>query len=522
MGYKEFSRVEIIEIIRRWQAGASVRGLARASGLSRNTIKKYIGSAQNCGLTSSGPPPDDSQIIELVKMNTAGRHVAASCPTEGILEPWVDQVRRWLQDDRLLLTRVQELLGQKGCPVPYTSLRRFVARHGWGKSNQTTVRMADTMPGEVAEMDFGRLGLIWDPESNRKRMAWALIIVLSYSRHSFVWPMFQQQLSDVVEGLEACWAFFNGLPRFLVIDNFPAAVAGPDALDPKLTRGFLEYAQYRGFFADPARVRHPQDKPKVENGVRYVRERFFKGGDFRNLADLRSQAREWCLKTAGQRVHGTTQRLPLVVFQEEERAKLATWDGEPYDLPDWKTVIVHPDHHIAYKYSLYSAPSASCPPGTKLEVRGDNKTVRLYRRGVLVKIHPRQPRGDRATDPDDYPAELTAYTMRSPNHLRRQLADLGNGVGEFADRLLGGPTPWSKLRQAQKMLRMGERYTPVRLDAACRRALSVDLIDVRRLERILMEALENETETTVMASPPPPGRFARPGNVFAVCAGGNS
>jgi hypothetical protein len=521
MAYKEFSRVEIIEIVRRWQAGASVRGLARVSGLSRNTIKKYILAAESCGLTSGGPPPSDFQLMKLVQLNTAGRH-AATGPTEEILGPWVDQVRRWLQEDRLLLTRVQELLNQKGCHVAYTSLRRFVARHGWGKSNQTTVRMADTMPGEVAEMDFGRLGLIWDPQSNRKRLAWALIIVLAYSRHSFVWPMFQQQLGDVIEGLEACWSFFSGIPRYLVIDNFPAAVAGPDALDPKLTRGFLEYAQHRGFFADPARVRHPQDKPKVENGVRYVRERFFKGGEFRSLSDLRSQAKQWCLKTAGQRVHGTTQHLPLVVFHEEERAKLLSWDGEPYDLPDWRTVTVHPDHHIAYRYSLYSAPSISCPPGIKLEVRGDSKTVRLYHRGILVKIHPRQPRGDRSTDPDDYPANLTAYTMRSPNHLRRQLAELGEDVGAFADRLLSGSMPWSKLRQAQKMLRMGERYTPARLDAACRRALSVDLIDVRRLERILIEALEAESMLPEMAAAPPPGRFARPGKAFAVCTGGNS
>ena len=108
-------------------------------------------------------------------------------------------------------------------------------------------------------------------------------------------------------------------------------------------------------------------------------------------ADLRIQARHWCLETAGQRVHGTTRRLPLLVFQEEEQAKLLPWDGEPYDVPDWREVTVHPDHHIAYRYALYSAPSGSCPSGTKLEVRGDTKLVRLYKRGVLVKVHPRQP-----------------------------------------------------------------------------------------------------------------------------------
>ncbi len=135
------------------------------------------------------------------------------------------------------------------------------------------MRMADTGPGEVAEVDFGRLGMITDPETGRRRVVWALIVVLSYSRHCFVWPTHSQQLEDVISGLEAAWAFFGGVPRYLGIDNFPAAVAGPDPLHPRLTRGFLEYSQHRGFVADPARTRHPGDKPKVERSVPYVRER---------------------------------------------------------------------------------------------------------------------------------------------------------------------------------------------------------------------------------------------------------
>ncbi len=82
----------------------------------------------------------------------------------------------------------------------------------------------------------------------------------------------------MIAGLEAAWAFFGGVPRYLVIDNFPAAVAGADPLHPRLTRVFLEYSQHRSFVADPARARHPKDELKVERSVSYVRERPFKGG----------------------------------------------------------------------------------------------------------------------------------------------------------------------------------------------------------------------------------------------------
>ena len=63
-------------------------------------------------------------------------------------------------------------------------------------------------------------------------------------------------------------------------------------------------------------------------------------------------------------------------------------------------------------------------------------------------------------------------------------------MAEFAERLFEGPLPWSRIRQGHKLIRLGQRYTPQRLDAACRKALKVDLIDVRRVERILLQALE--------------------------------
>lgn len=97
---------------------------------------------------------------------------------------------------------------------------------------------------------------------------------------------------------------------------------------------------------------------------------------------------------------------------------------------------VHQDHHICYRYALYSAPYSTCPRLTKLEVRGDSKLVKLYKRGELVKVHPRYSRGGRSTDPEDYPKELSAYTLRSPNYLRQQCRKLGESVGDFADKLL--------------------------------------------------------------------------------------
>ncbi len=147
-----------------------------------------------------------------------------------------------------------------------------------------------------------------------------------------------------------------------------------------------------------------------------------------------------------------------------------------------------------------------------MEVRLDSKLVRVYHREQLIKTHVRQPVGGRATDPNDYPAAVSAYTTRAPDQIKRDAARLGPAVAEFAERLFDNKVPWARIRQGHKLLRLGERYPAQRLDAACQRALAVDLIDVRRVERILVQALEEES-TPQLPLPMPPGRFARPGDV---------
>lgn len=518
MGYRELSRMEMYDVVRRWQAGQTQRQIARSTGLARATLSKYLRAAVALGLSAQGPPPTEEQLVQLVR---AGRAATAprtwTTPQADQLAPDRDRIARWLSEEHLQLTRVHELLGR---PVSYSTLERTVWR--WGlrarRTDRATVRLAPTAPGEVAAMDFEKLGVLLDPDDGRRHVIWGLSVVLLYSRHSFLWLLEHQTLEATLGGLEHAWRFFGGVPQRLILDNFSAAIAGPDRYEPRPTRSFLDDSQARGFLIDPARVRHPKDKPHVERGVQYARERFWKGGTFHDLADARQQAEAWCREVAGQRVHGTTRRVPLVVFEEEERAHLLPYDGVPYDVPVWREVTVHPDHHVSLLYALYSLPSTTCPPGTKLEARVDRDLVRLYHRGALVKTHPRQPKGGRSTDPADYPQELTAYALRAPEQIVRRAEALGPGMGHFAARLLAGPLPWAKLRQGQKLLRLAEKYTPVRLDAACERALAFDLVDVRRLERIVLLALEHEADPAPpldgrLVSLPVP-RYARTGAAF--------
>lgn len=114
------------------------------------------------------------------------------------------------------------------------------------------------------ELDFGRLGRIYDSVAGREMTVRAMQAVCSYSRHMFVWTLYRQTIEGVVHGLERTWEFFGGVPRFSGVDNYPAAIARAHPKNPLLTRPFSEYRQHRGFFGDPCRPGKAQDKPKVE------------------------------------------------------------------------------------------------------------------------------------------------------------------------------------------------------------------------------------------------------------------
>ena len=155
-----------------------------------------------------------------------------------------------------------------------------------------------------------------------------------------------QTTADVIAGFEEAWRFFGGVFATVVPDNLSAIVDAADPLAPRLNQAFVEYGQARGFQVDPARVRRPQDKPRVERVVPFVRSSFFAGEIFIDLADAQRRAETWCRQRAGRRVHGTTQCRPIESFTVEEQPHLLPAPTEVHDVPVYVRPKVHRDHHV--------------------------------------------------------------------------------------------------------------------------------------------------------------------------------
>jgi hypothetical protein len=275
---------------------------------------------------------------------------------------------------------------------------------------------------------------------------------------------------------------------------------------------FADSAHARGLFIDAARVRQPKDKGRVENQVAYVRESWFDGERFEDLEHARRDALRWCRDVAGARIHGTTREVPRDVFEREEKALMRPAPTERFDVPHWCDAKVHPDHHVQVLKSLYSVPTRYI--GKKVRVRADTRMVRIYLGAELIKTHPRVPPGKRSTDPNDHPQGTSDYAMRSVDALIARAKERGVHAGTYAEKLLGGPLPWTTMRQGYELLRLCDRYGDARVDAVCKQSLDFDVIDVPRIGRMLKNAIRGEARASEegklrsLSNEKPP-RFAR-------------
>jgi transposase len=519
MAFREVQVFEVREVLRLWLRGEGFRSIERLAVVDRKTVRRYVTAGVEAGLVREAGEEQLSDVLIGVVCEAVRPHrQAGHGPAWAALVANHDQLKRWLVEQELTAVKAGELLARQGVVVPERTLHRYALEVlGVGRSARgVTVRVADGEPGAELQVDFGKMGMIVDPDTGRRRVVWALILTACYSRHTFVWLTHRQTTEEVIAGCEAAWAFFGGVFAVVIPDNMKAIVDKSDPLAPRFNQAFIEYAQARGFVVDPARVRTPTDKPRVERTVPFVRNSFFAGETLLDLDDAQRRAEDWCRVRAGMRIHGTIQCRPAELFALEERPKLGPAPDSLYDLPVYARPKVHRDHHIEVAKALYSVPGNLI--GQRVEARADSRLVRVFSRGQLIKIHPRTRAGGRETDPADLPAERTAYAMRDLEHLKRLAAGAGPAVGAYAAAVLDHPLPWTKMRQTYALLGLVKRWGPDRVEAACRRALDAEAIDVGLIGRMLDRATETapaDQPGPAPAAPAAPARFERDPEHFA-------
>ena len=512
MAFREVDVIEVREVLRGWLGGGGLRTVAERAGVDRKTARRYVAAAQEVGLAREADPAtacSDELIGSVVERVRPVRPSGHGAGWEA-LGPRRDDILAWVCEG-LTVVKIHELLVRSGTSVPYRTVHRFaVAQCGFiGRRRAATVRVSDGEAGVECQVDFAQMGFLKDPESGRRRKVHALIFTAVVSRHMYVHLSHGQRLDDVIAGCEEAWEFFGGVFKVLIPDNLKPVVTVADATNPRLSLGWLDYSQHAGFVTDPARVRSPQDKPRVERVVQYVRGNFWAGERFTDLPAAQAAATAWCTQVAGMRMHGTLAARPLEVFTALEASVLLAVPAT-YDVPILRSVKVHRDHHVEIAKALYSVPTGWI--GAQLDARADTELVKLFHRGQLIKTHPRQPPGGRSTDPGDLPAERVGYAMRDLDRLKTVADSHGTNIGIYVVRLLDDPLPWTRMRAVYRLLGLVRRYGPDPVENACATALDLDVISVAKIAAMLAKALEPSPGLPAAAghpTAPTTGRFAR-------------
>ena len=525
MAFREVLVTQVREVVRAWLAGAGKRPAARRAGVDVKTAARYIRAAQAAGLARGG---DESQLTD----GLLGQVVAAVRPARPAghgasweaLVPVTAEIAGWVKDD-LTLVKIGELLARRGIVVPYRTLARFAAEEcGYSSSRPgVTVPVTDGKPGEEVQIDFGYLGMI--PDGDRRRRLHALVFTAVVSRYCFVYLTFSQTTVAVIAGCEAAWTFFGGIFKVLVTDNLKPVVDKADRLEPRWNREWLEYAQARGLVCDPGRVRSPQDKGRVENGVKFAQRSFFAGEDFAGIADAQRRAEDWCRVRAGMRVHGTTRQRPAEVFAQLEVPALLPAPEQPYRVPAWSEAKVQRDFHVRAQNAFYSVPYRLV--GQQVSVRADGTLVKIYHRGQVVRTHPQQPAGGRASDPADFPPGTDVYARRDVDKLAAMAAARGEAIGIYAARILDTPLPWTRMRAVYALIGLARTYGSDPVEQACAAALELDVISVAKIKSIVekgtgeqaAQAAARARQAGDAAARVTAARFARDPREFATATG---
>lgn len=474
---------QIQEIVRRLQLGESERRIAQDLEIARLTVRKYGKLAKQHDYLEPGSAlPSEAELQDMLGANIQTARQVSS------VEPYRKQVEEWRKQGvemTAIWQRLQENYGFKGA---YGAIRRFVHRIE-PKQMEVVVRV-HSEPGEDLQVDFGYVGMLFDPISGRLRRAYVFVATLCYSRHQYAELVFDQKVSTWIGLHKRTFEFFNGVPKRVIPDNLKAAVSEALVHDPVLGEAYRQLALHYGFLVSPTIPHTPEHKGKVENGVHYVQRNFMAGQEFADIDLANQHLREWILHTAGLRKHGTTGEAPLYLFNTFERAALLPLPEQPFQLLEIRTVKVHPDCHVVIAGSFYSVPFRYV--GQKLTAHVSEKMVQIFAGTQLVSSHERATRsGQWHTHLNDYPPAKAAYLIRTPAFCRELAAQIGPSTQQVIDHLLAD-RPLDRLRTAQAILHLEESVGPKRLEAACARASYFGVLNYREIKKILNAAMDRE------------------------------
>ena len=459
-------------ILRRWMSGQSINKIHQEEGFDRKTIREYIRLLEAKGYRS------EQQIVEKDVLGAALEELlpknSRSRNKRDLLSPYREELIRLVNPDVPAeenehpsdrpepvkpKTAYLILVEKYDLKVSYETFKLYAREIGLVAKRKRAPTRLESPPGRETQIDYGTVGTLLDRHSGNQRRVYAFAAKLSCSRLPYIQFTYTQKQESFVESNVAMAEFYHGITDCLLIDNLKSGVLKPDIWDPKINRGYAEFAEYYGTFIDTARVAKATDKAKVERLIPQTRELFRRLKAIyptAGLEKLNQEALLWCRDEYGMAKHGTTGIAPMTLFEEQELPLLKPLPTVRFEAPKYKPVKVHPDRFFTFDQKRYAMPE-DCR-GQSFIARESGGILRVFDASYRL-IHS-YPVTERRVSwlPGDFPESQEALMQGTyPRYLLSRARSLGPAAERLISQILK-PHAWVKARVAQGMLSVLESY----------------------------------------------------------------
>ena len=299
------------------------------------------------------------------------------------LDAFKGQIVRWLDTHPYSAQQIFQRLGETGYDGGLTIVKDYVQRIR--PRRQPAFLKLDFQPGECAQVDWGSYGTI--RVGNTTRRLSFFLMVLCHCRRMYLEFTVSQEMEFFLACHENAFAAFGAVPARLMVDNLKSAVLQRlVGVAPVFNPKYLDFSRHWGFEISACNVASGWEKGRVENGVGFVKKNFLAGQEFIDFPAVQPAAQLWVDTVADVRVHGTTQRRPIDMF-DEERAHLKRLNPAGFDLARVREVSVNKQFRVALDSNTYSVPSRHV--GQRLTLKAYADRVCIYAHDQLVARHDR-------------------------------------------------------------------------------------------------------------------------------------
>jgi transposase len=449
------------------EQGWSQRRIARELGVSRHSVAKYLRERSKPAKAPIGSDDSKQAKAPIGSEHSAEESKQAKAPigSRSLCAEFHELILASLQQGLSAQRIYQDLVDDHGFAGQYHSVRRYVAK--LNQAQPLPFRRIEVAPGEEAQIDFGTGAPIIDSEG-RRRKTHVIRVVLSYSRKAYSEVVYRQTTDNLIQCLENAFMHFGGVPKTLVPDNLKAAVIKADWYDPELNPKLQSFSEHYGTVLLPTKPRTPRHKGKVERGVDYVQENALKGRTFESLQQQNDHLQSWESNVADTRLHGTTKRQVLKMFQEEERSVLSALPGERFPCFKEGKRIVSRDGHVAVDKSYYSVPPEYL--GREVWARWDSHLVRIYSDSMKpICTHARAAQGKFSTLDQHIAPEKISAVERGTEWLLQKVSIIGPQTRAWSRGLVANRGVQS-VRVLQGLLHLSGKHSSESIEQACQTA----------------------------------------------------